>query len=139
MKELSSKQKQIAKRRFNLLKFIGSFGYKGCWWEMNRMLPVLRCTKKQLRNDINYLIKKGTIVSVPKKQGKKIVRTLHTEHHNEDAYPDVVRYKVYDVEPKTIFDLNDDERIEFNSNGYTAEQYYGVWRYDYTELIKRAQ
>ena len=126
-------REQIAERRFNLLDFISSFGGKGCWWPMDKMLPILRCSKKQLRLDIDYLIKKGTIVEDRKEQGKKIVRTLYSNTISENFYPDVVRTKVYDIEPMTAFD------IDHLTDGFTAEQYYGKYHYEYNVSEKRAQ
>lgn len=122
-KELAmNKKEQIAKRRFKLLDYLSTFGEFGCLNPMDKTAVEVGCSKKQLRLDIDYLISKGVITAKP--YGKRS-RILISPYRSSNYYPTAMRYKVYDVEPLTAFD------IDLNGRGYTAREYYGKWHWNY--------
>ena len=130
---MTNKQEQILLRRQRLLDFIGAFD-NGCSWPMKKMHIALECSWKQLRSDIEFLLKKGTIKENKVAKGGSMFRTLYSDVSTEYTIPTIVKYKVYTKEPQTWPDLTKEEMDKVHTNGWTAEQFYGMWHYEYVVL-----
>lgn len=73
---MTKKQNEIAVRRQAIVDYINSFKDSKCRRPMRDIATILGYSLKQVRNDINYLAKKGTIDIQDRKVGYKKVRTL---------------------------------------------------------------
>ena len=119
--------KKVTHRLDELSDYIHSFKNKTCSQPSSTIAKALGCTARQVRTDIEKLVKRGDIIVTTKKRGYKVIKRLEgtgdSVNRSFDRSSTPATQRVYTVDPISAFDADSDTLL----NGFTAEQYYGKY------------
>ena len=119
--------KKVTHRLDELSDYIHSFKNKTCSQPSSTIAKALGCTARQVRTDIEKLVKRGDIIVTTKKRGYKVIKRLKgtgdSVNRSFDRSSTPATKRVYTVDPISAFDADSDTLL----NGFTTEQYYGKY------------